>query len=70
MKVSCHEFYMLFCLHMNYTKRRAYLRVFENRGLRTVFGSKREEVAGGCKRLHNEGLHNLYTSTSIMKIIK
>jgi hypothetical protein len=35
------------------------LRVSENRVLRVVFGPKREEVAGGWRRLHNE-LHNLY----------
>jgi hypothetical protein len=34
------------------------LRVFENRVLR-IFGPKREEVAGGWRRLHNEELHNL-----------
>jgi hypothetical protein len=36
------------------------LRVFENRLLRKIFGPKREEVAGGWRRLHNEVLHNLY----------
>jgi hypothetical protein len=34
------------------------LRVFENRVLRRIFGSKREEVAGGWRRLHEEELHN------------
>jgi hypothetical protein len=38
------------------------LRLFENRVLRRIFGPKREEVAGGWRRLHNEELHNLYTS--------
>jgi hypothetical protein len=38
------------------------LRVFENRALRRIFGSKREEVAGGLRRLHNEELHRLYAS--------
>jgi PAS domain-containing protein len=38
------------------------LRVYENRALRRIFGSKREEVAGGWRRLHNEELHNLYSS--------
>jgi hypothetical protein len=37
------------------------LRVFENRVLRRIFGPKREEVAGGWRRLHNEELRNLYT---------
>jgi hypothetical protein len=34
------------------------LRIFENRVLRRIFGPKREEVAGGWRRLHNEELHN------------
>jgi hypothetical protein len=36
------------------------LKVFENRMQRSTFGPKREEVAGGWKRLHNEELHNFY----------
>jgi hypothetical protein len=35
----------------------------ENRVLRRIFGPKREKVAGGWRRLHNEELHNLYTSS-------
>jgi hypothetical protein len=35
------------------------LKVFENRVLRRIFGPKREEVARGWRRLHNEELHNL-----------
>jgi len=35
-------------------------RVFGNRMLRRVFVHKSEEVAEGWRRLHNEGLHNLY----------
>jgi hypothetical protein len=37
-------------------------RMFQNRLLRRIFGPKREEVAGGRRRLHNEELHNLYAS--------
>jgi hypothetical protein len=44
--------------------------VFENRVLRRIFGPKREEVAGGWRRLHNEELHNLYTSLKIIRVIK
>jgi hypothetical protein len=44
--------------------------VFENRVLRRIFGTKREEVAGGWRRLHNEELHNLYTSANIIRVIK
>jgi hypothetical protein len=43
---------------------------FENRVLRRTFGPKREEVAGDWRRLHNEELHNLYTSPNIIGIIK
>jgi hypothetical protein len=39
--------------------------VIEIRVLRRIFGPKREEVAGGCRRLHNEELHNLGASQDI-----
>jgi hypothetical protein len=42
--------------------------VFENRVLRRIFGPKREEVAGGWKRLHNEELRNLYDSQNIIRV--
>jgi hypothetical protein len=45
------------------------LRVFENRVLRRIFGSKRDEVTGGWRKLHNEELHNLYSSPSIIRMI-
>jgi hypothetical protein len=44
--------------------------MFENRVLRRIFGPKKEEVAGGWRRLHNEELHNLYTSPNIIRVIK
>jgi hypothetical protein len=44
--------------------------VFENRVLRRMFGPKWEEVAGGWRRLHNEELHNLYTSLNVFRVIK
>jgi hypothetical protein len=46
------------------------LRVFENRVLRRIFGTKRDELTGGWRELHNEELHNLYSSPSIIRIIK
>jgi hypothetical protein len=46
------------------------LRVFENRVLRTVFGPKRDEIIGGSRKLHNEELHNFYSSSNIIRIIK
>jgi hypothetical protein len=44
--------------------------VFENRVLRRTFGPKRDRVTGGWRKLHNEELHNLYSSPSIIRIIK
>jgi hypothetical protein len=44
--------------------------VFENRVLRRTSGPNRVEVAGGCRRLHNAELHNLYTSPYITRVIK
>jgi hypothetical protein len=46
------------------------LRVFEGRLLSKIFGPKREEVARGFRRLHNEELHNLYASPNIIRVIK
>jgi hypothetical protein len=46
------------------------LRVFENRVLRRIFGPKKDEVTGGWRKLHNEELHNLYSSPSIIRMIK
>jgi hypothetical protein len=44
--------------------------VFENRVLRRIFGQKRDEVSGGCRKLHNEELHNLYNSPGIIRMNK
>jgi hypothetical protein len=44
--------------------------VFENRVLRRIFGPKRDEVTGGWRKLHYEELHNLYSSPSIIRMIK
>jgi hypothetical protein len=44
--------------------------VFENRVLRRIFGPKRDEVTGEWKTCHNEELRNLYSSSSIIRIIK
>jgi hypothetical protein len=46
------------------------LRVFENRVLSRIFGPKRDEVTGEWRKLHNEELHDLYSSPSIIRIIK
>jgi hypothetical protein len=39
-------------------------------GLLRIIGPKREEVAGGWRRLHNEELHNLYTSPNVIRGIR
>jgi hypothetical protein len=44
--------------------------VFENRLLRRIFGPKRDEVTGEWRKLHNEELHNLYSSPDIIRQIK
>jgi hypothetical protein len=46
------------------------LRVFENRMLRKVCRPRRDEVTGGWRKLHNEELRDLYSSPSIIRIIK
>jgi hypothetical protein len=45
------------------------LRVFENRVIRRIFGPKWDEVTGGWRKLHNEELHGLYSSPSIVRVI-
>jgi hypothetical protein len=46
------------------------LRVFENRVLRRIFGSKRDEVMGEWRKLHSEELHNLYSYPDIIRQVK
>jgi hypothetical protein len=45
------------------------LRVFENRVPRRIFGPKRDEMTGGWRKLHDEELHNLYSSQNIIRMI-
>jgi hypothetical protein len=44
--------------------------VFESRVLRRIFGAKRNEVRGEWRKLHNKELHDLYSSSSVITIIK
>jgi hypothetical protein len=44
------------------------LRVFENRVLGRIFGPKRDEVTGEWRKLHNEELNNLYSSSDIRQV--
>jgi hypothetical protein len=63
--VSCRkDLTLIFC------RRRNKLRVFENRVLRRIFGPKRDGVTGEWRRLHNEELNALYSSPTIIRVIK
>jgi hypothetical protein len=44
--------------------------VYENRIMRLLFGPKRDEVTGEWRKLHNEELHNFYSSPNIIRQIK
>jgi hypothetical protein len=55
---------------VSHTKEEHRLRVFNKRVLRRIFGTKREELVRGCRRLHNEELHNMYASPNIIRVIK
>jgi hypothetical protein len=44
--------------------------VFDNMVLRRIFGPKRDEVTGGWIKMHNEELHNLYSSPNVIRMIK
>jgi hypothetical protein len=46
------------------------LNIFEIRMLRRTFEPKRDEVTGGWRKMHNEELHNLYSSSGIIRIVK
>ena len=46
------------------------MRVFENRVLRIKFGPKRDEVTREWRKLHNEELHDRYSSPNIVRVIK
>jgi hypothetical protein len=58
------------CEAWHLTLREKYgLRVFETMMLRRIFGPKRDEATGGWRKLHNEELHNLYSSPSIIRMM-
>jgi hypothetical protein len=44
--------------------------VLGNKVLRRIYGPKRDEVTGGWRILHNEELRDLYSSPSIIRMIK
>jgi hypothetical protein len=43
--------------------------VFEERVLRRIFGPRRDEVKGDWRKLHNEELHNIYSSPNVIRMI-
>jgi hypothetical protein len=51
-------------------KERRRLRLFDNRVLRRLFGSKRDEVTGEWRKLHKEEFNDLYSSPNIFRVIK
>jgi hypothetical protein len=46
------------------------LRVFENTVLGRIFGPNRDEVTGEWRKLHNEDLNDLHSSSNIVRVIK
>jgi hypothetical protein len=46
------------------------LKMFERKVLRTIFGPKRDEIVEGWRKLHNDELHNLYSTPKINRMIK
>jgi hypothetical protein len=59
------------CENLSLTLREEHrLRVLENRVLGRIFGRKGDEATGGWRKLHNEELHGLYSSLSIIRVIK
>jgi len=46
------------------------VKVFENRVLRRIFGSKRDEITGKWRKLYNEELNDLYSLPNIVRVIK
>jgi len=46
------------------------MRVFENRALRRIFGPKKNEVTREWRKLHNEGLNDVYPSPNIVRVTK
>jgi hypothetical protein len=51
-------------------KEESRLRVFENRVLRGIFRPKRDKMTGEWRKLHNEDLYYLYSSPTILRVIK
>jgi hypothetical protein len=46
------------------------VRVFESKALKRVFGPKRDKGAGEWRKLHNQELHDIYSSSTVVRVIK
>jgi hypothetical protein len=46
------------------------LKVFENRVLREIFGPRKDDLTGEWRKLHNGELHDLYSTYTIVRVIK
>jgi hypothetical protein len=56
------------CETWSFTLREEFrLKKFDIRVLRRIFGPSRDEVTGECRKLHNEELHNLFSSQNIIR---
>jgi hypothetical protein len=51
-------------------RQKCWLRVFENRVLRRIFGPKRDEVTGEWRRLRSREVYAVYSSQNIIRVIK
>jgi hypothetical protein len=49
---------------------KTWLKVFQNRVLRKLFGAKRDEVTGKWRKLHNKALYDLYCSPDVIRVVK
>jgi hypothetical protein len=59
------------CITRSLTLREEHrVRVFENRMLKRIFGPKKDELTRDLRKLHNEELHKLYSSPSVIRVIK
>jgi hypothetical protein len=50
-------------------RKKSRLRMYENKVLRTISGSRRDEVTGEWRKLHNEDLNDLHSSPNIFRVI-
>ena len=60
----------MFCTWSLTLREQRRLRVFENRVLRRIFRSERDEVTGEWRTLHTKKLNDLYSSPNIARVIR